>query len=185
MTIPGPLFGLLLLVSVLPSAGCETFEPMMSPQGDTVVLYSLARPEFISLPAGFDFFTPQRVVIEEPKDRFANFDAAFSELDGEFVLLPAGLFETFEINPGIAVDSSGVSFEDLTQAPSGGYVTEEAVPLREGRIYVVRTRAEQGSCSRYAKAEVVELAPEGVLELRFLRNNLCNDRTLTDIEDDD
>lgn len=184
-TVPGPLFGLLILALVLPSTACETFEPTMFPVGDTVELYSLARPEYIGQRSGFDFIVPRSVVVEEPKgQQFADFDIAFSELEDEFVLLPAGLFESFDIDPGIAVDTSGVSFEELTRAPSSGYATEEAVPIRPGPIYVVRTRQDRGSCSRYAKVEVLELDPEGILEFRFLRNNLCNDRTLTDIDED-
>lgn len=185
-TASGPLLGLLILVSTLPTTACETFEPTMFPVGDTIVLYSLARPEFIGRRSGFDFITPQAVVLEEPKgQRLAEFDVAFSELEGKFVLLPAGLFETFDIDPAIAVDSTGVTFEELTRAPSKGYVTDEAVPLRTGRIYIVRTRQDRGSCSRFAKVEVLDLDPEGILEFRFLRNNLCNDRTLTDVDEED
>ena len=42
---------------------------------------------------------------------------------------------------------------------------------------MIRTRS-SGACSQYAKMEVLELEADGVLEFRFLRNNLCNDRTL-------
>jgi hypothetical protein len=177
-SVSGPVLGLLILVSILPSAGCDSVEPPMFPVGDTVVLYSLARAEYIGYASAFDFRTPQAVVVEQPKGSdFAAFDVAFSELDGDFVLLPAGLFESFGTAPGIAVDESGVSFEELSRAPSEGYVTDAAVPLGEGPVYVIRTRS-SGACSQYAKMEVLELAADGVLEFRFLRNNLCNDRTL-------
>ncbi len=176
--ISGPLLGLLILVSILPSAGCDSVEPTMFPVGDTVVLYSLARAEYIGYASAFDFRTPQAVVVERPKGSdYSDFDVAFSELDGEFVLLPAGLFESFGSDPGIAVDESGVAFEELSRAPSDGYVVDEAVSLREGPVYVIRTRS-RSSCSQYAKMEVLELEADGVLEFRFLRNNLCNDRAL-------
>lgn len=185
-TVSRPLFGLLILVSILPFTACETFEPTMFPVGDTVVVYSLARVEYIGFPSAFDFRTPQAVVLERPRTQgqaFADFDVAFSELDGGFVLLPAGMFESFGIEPGIAVDSSGVSYEQLTTAPESGFVTDAAVDLREGPVYVVRTRS-QNACSQYAKMEVLELDPDGTIEFRFLRNNLCNDRTLTDPTED-
>lgn len=180
----GPLLGLLLLAVTLPSLGCEAFEPEMFPVGDTVVLHSLARTEYIGEWSGYDFATPQPVVVERPREQqFEIFDAAFSEQDGEFVMLPAGMFESFQITPGIAVDSSGVTFEGLEEAPREGYVTDAPVRLREGPVYLVRTRRLNG-CTRYAKFEVLDLDPDGILEFRFLRNNLCNDRTLTDVDSD-
>lgn len=178
-----PFLGLLLAVPVLASTACEGFEPTRLPVGDTVSLYSLARPEYIGRHSAFDFATPRAVVVEQPKSSFSDFDVAFSEADGEFVALPAGVFETFSIEPGIAVDSSGALFETLERAPSDGYVTDRPVPLEEDRLYIVRTR-QQGICSQYAKFEVLELDPEGVIEFRFLRNNLCNDRSLADNEDE-
>lgn len=177
-SVSGPLFGLLILVSILPSAGCDSVEPTMFPVGDTVTLYSLARAEYIGRASAFDFRTPQAVVVERPKGSdFAEFDVAFSEIDGAPVLLPAGLFESFGTEPGILVDESGVSFEELSRAPADGYITDAAVDLREEWVYVIRTRS-RGACSQYAKMEVLELEADGLLEFRFLRNNLCNDRAL-------
>lgn len=177
--VSGPLVGVLLLALSLPSTGCDAFEPTMFPVGDTVVLHSLARAEHIGEVSAFDFIIPQAVVVERPKDRsYTDFDVAISELDGAFVMLPAGMFETFDIEPGIVVDRSGVVFEEVTEAPSSGYITDTEVPLELGPIYVVRTRA-QNACSRYAKFEVLDLdMADGTVEFRFLRNNLCNDRAL-------
>ncbi len=182
--LAGPGLVLLLMASLLPQVGCEGYEPPMFPVGDTVELYSLARPEYIGLQSGFDFIFPQSVVIEQPvSGDYRNFDVAFSELGGAFVLLPAGMFETFDIQPGVR-EVTGTTFEGLEEAPSGDYVTDEAVALREGGLYVVRSRS-QGACSRYAKVDVLALDPDGILEFRFLRNNLCNDRTLTDVDEED
>lgn len=179
-SVSGSLLGLLALASILPTASCESFEPTRFPVGDTVVLYSLARAEHIGQVSAYDFIAPVAVVVERPKapESFTDFDVAFSELDGEFVMLPAGMFESFGIEPGIAVDTSGASFEEITRAPSSGYETDTAVPLREGPIYLVRTRS-RNACSRYGKFEVLDLDDDGILEFRFLRNNLCNDRVLT------
>lgn len=184
-TVSGPRLAALALAVILPLAGCDSFEPTRFPMGDTVVLYSLARAEHIGEVSAYDFIAPTAVVVERPKppESFTDFDLAFSELDGEFVMLPAGLFESFGIEPGLAVDSSGATFEDVDRAPSSGYVTDAAVPLREGPIYIVRTRA-RNACSRYGKFEVLDLDDAGILEFRFLRNNLCNDRTLTDVTED-
>jgi hypothetical protein len=180
--LAGPGLGLLLLIPLLSQAGCEGYEPPRFPVGDTVELYSLARPEYIGERSGFDFISPQSVVIEQPKTGdYRNFDVAFSELDGTFVLLPAGMFENFDIQPGVATVTG--SFEGLDEAPGDGYVTDEAIPIREGALFAVRSRS-SGACSRYAKMEVLALDPDGILEFRFLRNNLCNDRTLTDVDEE-
>lgn len=184
LTVSGPISGLLFLALTLPGGGCDAYEPTAFPVGDTVVLYSLARAEYIGERSGFDFIAPQAVRIEQAKlSPPGDFDIAFSELDGAFVLLPAGAFEGLNVTPGIAVDSSGVLFEQYHRAPSEGYITEEPVPLRMDVIYAVRTRSQSG-CSRYGKLEVLDLDPEGILEFRFLRNSLCNDRGIPDVDFD-
>ncbi|NIP81746.1 MAG: hypothetical protein GWM90_22025 [Gemmatimonadetes bacterium] len=103
---------------------------------------------------------------------------AFSEIDGGFVFLPAGLFDTFDIRPGIVRAESGVTFDGFEQAPREGYVIDAPVPLEVGGVYAVRSRSDARRCVRYGKFEVLDLDPEGLLEFRFLRNNLCNDRRL-------
>lgn len=181
-SIAGPILGLLILVTVVPlSTACEGFEFEWVAVEDTVTLYSLARPEYADLPAAFDFISRNRVVVDRPMsgDPFV-FDMAFSEQDGEMVLLPAGLFETFSINPGIAIDSSGTTFEELAEAPREGYVTDAAVPVRTDVIYTIRTRQDGSGCRRYGKFEVVETDPQGILIFRQIRNQLCNDRGLID-----
>lgn len=185
LTVSGPLLGLLILVSALPFAGCDAFEPPRFPVGDTVALFSLARADYIGEQSGFDFITPRAVVVERPRgpqEEQSDFDVAFSELDGQFVLLPGGLFESYTIEPGLVEAESGVSFENVEEAPSEGFVTDEPVVLREGSVLIIRTR-QQGTCARYAKVEILDLDPTGVLEFRYLRNNLCNDRTLTELDD--
>lgn len=184
-TVSGPILGLLIVAAAVPFTGCDAFEPTRFPVGDTVALFSLARDEHIGQRSAFDFITTQAVIVERPKDpreELSNFDVAFSELNGDFVLLPGGLFESFSIEPGIVEVEGGTSFEGVEEAPSEGFVTDAPVVLREGAVLVIRTRR-QGTCIRYAKAEILDLDPSGVLEFRYLRNNLCNDRTLTDVDD--
>lgn len=179
-TLAGPVFGLLFLaVSVPLTTGCETFDLEWLPIEDTVSLYSLARPEYIDRPSAYDFYSRRVVVVEQPfPGDPAVYDVVFSEIDGAFVLLPAGIFATFSIRPGIAVDSSGTPFEELAEAPSDGYVTDAAVPVRTDVVYMVRTRTDRSGCSRYGKFEVLDIDPQGLLEFRQVRNNLCNDREL-------
>ena len=179
------LVWLLFPAAMVPLIGaCDQFELNWVPVEDTVSLYSLARPEYIDMPSAFDFYSRRVIVVEQPfPGEPMIFDVAFSELDGEFVFLPAGIFATFAISPGIAVDSSGTPFDELVEAPAGGYVTDAPVPVRTDVVYTVRTRRAGAGCSRYGKFEVLELDSEGLVEFRQVRNNLCNDRELIPPED--
>lgn len=185
-SIAGPILGLLVLVTVVPmSTACEGFEFDWVAVEDSVTLFSLARPEYADLPAAFDFISRSRVVVDRPmsSDPYV-FDMAVSEEGGEMVLLPAGVFQTFGVDPGIAIDSSGTTFDELAEAPREGYITDVAVPVRTDVVYTVRTRQDGGGCRRYGKLEVLEVEPEGILHFRAVRNNLCNDRELIPPEDE-
>ncbi|MFW5947513.1 MAG: hypothetical protein ACOCUW_03385 [Gemmatimonadota bacterium] len=184
-TLAGPAFGLLILAATVPwTGGCDGFDLNWTAIEDTISLYSLARPEYIDQPSAFDFYNRITVVVEQPTPGAASsFDLAFSEVDGAFVMLPAGLFATFDINPGVMPITTGETFEELAVAPRDGYITDEPVTLDEGGIYVVRTRRSRGGCNRYAKFEVLDLDPQGLVEFRQVRNSLCNDRELIPAED--
>jgi hypothetical protein len=174
-----PLAGLTILAAMTTVTACDTFEPTWFAVPDTPVLYSLARTEFIGLPSAYDFIAQRPVVVERPKNQDPyDFDIAVTEIDGEFHVLPAGMFEGFPIQPGIAVDSSGIEFDDMERAPRDGYVTDRPVPLREGWIYAVQTRRDFRGCNMYGKFAVMDLDAAGIVELRAIRNPLCNDRNL-------
>lgn len=180
--LSAPVLGVVILATALPFAGCEVFELEMRPFADTTELFSLARPEFLGRPSAFDFWNAAPRVIETAKFRdsdVANFDLAFSELDGEFVVLPAGVFQTISTTPGVQAARPGVPFVDVVEAPDTGYVTSVPVPIDTGVVYIVRTRTVGGTCTRYAKFEVLELDPAGVIEFEYFRNDRCNDRLIT------
>jgi hypothetical protein len=170
---------LLLIVGLTPLAACDAFEPAWFDFMDEVELHSLARAEFIGQPSGYDFIQQRPVVVEQPKlhDPY-DFDLAVTEIDGVFYALPAGMFEGFPIEPGIAVDSSGTELDDVRQAPREGYVTDAPVPLRTDWVYIVQIRRDQAGCQRYGKFDVAALGEDGTVELRTIRNPLCNDRNL-------
>jgi hypothetical protein len=175
----GPLAGLLLLAATIPHLACDTFEPTWFAIDDQVLLHSLARAEFVGLESAYDFIAQRPVVVEQPKVQEPyDFDIAVTELGGVFHVLPAGVFEGFPIQPGVAVDSSGITFEQMERAPRDGYVTDAAIPLRLGWVYAVQTRRDFRGCQMYGKFEVIALDPSGVAEIRAIRNPLCNDRNL-------
>jgi len=147
---------------------------------DTLAVYSLAREELHGLPAAIDFVSVQVVRVDQP-GASGLWDVALSELDGEFVLLPAGAVSGIGLRPGIAVIEDQ-AFEDVVRAPrdTAAYTRTEPVPVRTDVVYVIRTGRRTGSsCSYFAKAEVVTAdADAGRVEIQVVRNINCNDRDL-------
>ena len=186
-----PLGGLLLVLAMVPFGGCEAYDPSWLVQVDSAALYSLARTEYIGRAGGYDFARSRTqgggaVVVEraDPANQF-EFDFAVTEVGGEFVALPAGLFEGHDIQPGIKRDSTGVAFDEWELAPRDGYITDEPVPLETGALYAVRSRRNVfDGCTHYGKFEVLELDPDGVVRIQAVRNHLCNDRELIPPDDD-
>jgi hypothetical protein len=75
----------------------------------------------------------------------------------------------------------GVGLEDVTRAPADttAYVADEAVPVRMGNVYVVKTNRARGSfgttCVYHAKLEPVVIdVPGGSLLFRYVTNPVCN-----------
>jgi len=169
-----------LVLGSLVVSGCDdAFDFDWILQVDTAVVYSLSRPEYLDRASAYDFGPgggPR--VVEVPAATPVRWDLAFAEEDGDFVALPAGLFQGFDIDPGVQEITGGVSFDALDLAPRDGYVTSESFPLREGGLYVVKSRRDFRRCNHYAKFEVLRLDPIGIIEFQSVENPLCNDREL-------
>jgi len=164
------------------TASCDDpYKLEWSVSPDTVLLYSLTRPE-LNLPSGFDFFNRTRVVLENP-DATGNWDMAVDVRAGELVLLPPGAL-------GISSKAQvaplpGRAFDDVTEAPSdtAAYTARSPVLVELGTVYVWRTRQMYGaygtSCVYYAKMEPLAIdAPGGTLQFVFDSSPACNDRSL-------
>jgi hypothetical protein len=107
---------------------------------DTVTLGALEGTP-ISTPSGYRISSgPVRT------DQTVDFEFAYNIRrldDGTFqrVLLPRaalGLAATDQLEPGLQRREE--SFDDITHAPSNGYVSDSAVPVQLGERYVVRSR---------------------------------------------
>ncbi|MGH7506984.1 MAG: hypothetical protein ACRELX_15110, partial [Longimicrobiales bacterium] len=68
---------------------------------DTVVVFSISRPELLGKPSGFDMTRLEPVTIESPLGG-VNWDFALAEQDGEFVMLPASSIEGLGSRAAIA-----------------------------------------------------------------------------------
>lgn len=154
---------------------------------DTTTVFSLARPD-LNLPSGFDFEQRQTVRIHTPgaTDRW---DFAVDTREGQLVLLPPGALG-IENTSGITV-LEGRDLEEVSEAPADSalYTFDAPVPLREGAVYVVRTREVMDRfgipCVKFAKLGPVDIrVDEGVLTFAFDANPRCDDPTLQGDEAD-
>ncbi len=148
---------------------------------DTVLLFSLARPE-LNLVSGFAFFQGMAIRIEAA-DATGTWDAALDTRGADLVLLPPG---ALGVTSGARITAlQGVSLEDVIQAPADTmvYIADEAVPVRFGTVYVIKTNRAPGSfgssCVYYAKLEPVVIdVPGGTLTFRYVTNPICNSQDL-------
>jgi len=173
-----------MLAALVGVAGCDDdIGPFLwdgTPR--TVSVYSLAREELHGLPAAIDFTTSQAIRVDLP-GASGSWDVALSEIDGEFVLLPAGSIPGIGLRPGIAVIEDQ-AFEDVVRAPrdTAAYTWTEPVPVRTDVVYVIRTGRRPGLLCAfyyYAKAEVTTIDRDaGRVDMRVVQNPYCNDRSL-------
>jgi hypothetical protein len=168
-------------VIALAACGDDPFAVNWTPAPDTVLLYSLARPE-LNLVSGFNFRRRLTVRIEDPEST-GSWDMAVDTRGGQIVLLPPG---------ALGVESwariapvPGETFESLNEAPADTllYASDEPVPATVGTVYVVRTERYAGAfgtrCVSYGKFEPLEVDPEdGILTMVFDVSPVCNDRRL-------
>jgi hypothetical protein len=150
---------------------------------DTVLLYSLARPE-LGLESGFSFVPrPAPSVIEAP-NATGTWDMALDTRGGELVLLPPG---SLGITSRARISPLGpVAFDDVVEAPEDTllYVADDPVSVAAGSVYIVRTNRTAGtfgsSCLYYAKMEPLTIdVAGGTLLFRYVASPICNSRDLT------
>lgn len=163
------------------ACGDDPFQINWEEAPDTVLIYSLARPE-LNLASGFSLISGQLVRVEAA-DATGSWDLALDTRGGELVLLPPGVLNV-ESEAGIA-PMPGMTYDEVVQAPSdsASYFTHEPVPVTLGTIYVVRTSEGIGAfgrrCVYFGKMKPLEMDVEGgTMTFMFDRSPVCNDRRL-------
>jgi hypothetical protein len=163
------------------SCGDDPFAFNWSDQPDTVLLYSLARPE-LNLASAFGFF--QKVLVQiEAAGVTGSWDVAVDTRNDAIVMLPPGAL-------GVAGSAristlENMTLADVTEAPGDTllYVSDEPVLMELGNVYVIRTNRAPGSfgssCVYYAKLAPVSVdATGGTLTFEFVTNPVCNSQDL-------
>ncbi|HEX7242389.1 MAG TPA: hypothetical protein VF263_19025 [Longimicrobiaceae bacterium] len=185
------LAALALLAPALSLAACDDATGV---GGATIVTDTLtigAPPVAgLTVPTALDVVVVQGIVLgggrfpENPGDAEA-WDVALRLSGGQFTLAPRGAVGVDGRRAGIT-DPLTVGFDALEEAPaSARYKTTEAVPLRAGGVYVVRSRSYGvggGSCFHYAKLQPLELDPAaGTARLVVASSGaFCGDTRLVD-----
>lgn len=174
----GILTALVVAVPAFAGAcGDDPFQINWVSSPDTVLIYSLARPE-LNLPAGFNFHGGDLVRVEGPQST-GLWDVAVDTRGNEMVFLPPG---ALGVSSRARITTlPDMSFLDVTEAPSDTlvYVADQPVPIRLGTIYVVRTGRSAGvfssSCVYYAKLEPLVIDPAGgTLSFVYEDSPVCN-----------
>ena len=169
----------MLLVSAVVVACSDSTAPTATltnvERSDT--LYSLIGTP-VATPSGYALDGGRRV----RTDLTDAFDFAYNvEADGRHVFIPRGAFgidSSNTVNPGFQLQSK--TFDEITTAPSNGYVSTDVVPIAVGDRYVVRSRI---TCSigvpQYAKLEIVSFDDVAkTVAFRILIDENCGFRGL-------
>ena len=173
-----------LLILTLTVWGCG--EDLLGPgtwiaAPDTVVLYSLARPE-LSLLSAFNLH--QRATVHvETVGATTQWDIALDTRLGQLVLIPPGALGIVS-RARVAV-LPGMSFDEAVEAPLDTllYTAVQPVQVQLNSVYVVRTDTRPtdfgGSCVYYAKLEPLAIdVTASSVEFVFDGSPVCNDRRL-------
>ena len=161
----------------------DPFEIRWDLQADTVLLYSLARPE-MNMDSGFNFrpgtLGPVRI---EAATATGTWDIALDTRGGELVLLPPSALGVSSAARLAAIP--GKRREEVVEAPADTtvYSVDQPVPVRSGTVYVIRTDRAPGAfgsrCFYYARFEPIQIDVEnGNLTFVYDASPVCNSRRL-------
>jgi len=148
---------------------------------NTVLLYSLARPE-LNLPSGFDFVDRREIEIQEPGST-GLWDLLVDTQDGQLVFVsPGALGIDSEV---MILQIPDTAFADVLTAPEDStlYTKDQPVPIETGSVYVLRTHEGPSRfgvpCVFWGKIQPtdVDLALETV-QFIYDVSILCDDRGL-------
>ncbi len=172
---------LLPLLALSAAAACSDNDNLPDPTDenlvDTVTVGSLTDTP-ITTASGFSVSLGAIRTDLSPDFDFA-YDIQGDPATGTSVILPRaalGIVSNSSAEPGVMLRTD--TFDEIEAAPSNGYITEEAVPVAMGNVYIVRSRVVCNiGVPLYAKVEVIGLE-DNSLTLKVLSNTNCGYREL-------
>jgi hypothetical protein len=170
------------LLMGLTACGDDPFSFRWDDAPDTVLIYSLSRPE-LNLASGISFVPPPSLTVVENPNATGTWDLALDTLGAGLAFLPPG---ALGITARARISVLGaVNFDEVMEAPEDTllYQGDEAVPVSDGTVYIVSSNRRAGSfgssCVYYAKIQPVTIdVPGGTLLLRYVASPICNSRDL-------
>lgn len=176
---------LIPLVVLIVAACDDPYGPAMwSATPDTVLIYSASRPEHIGRASAVDIATQGVLPLPlEAPGVSGNWDFALTDVADGLAIVPASAFEGLESRARIGVDTV-LSFEDVTEAPRDtAQFTVDPLLLREGDVYVIRSRRAPtcgggGAGFRYAKLRPLAIdEAAGTFRFEIIINPYCDNRS--------
>ena len=163
-------------------AACDDdFNQSWSALPDTVLLYSVSRPELIGQPSAYDFYDGVPFVVENPTST-GRWDVVLVDQGNTLALVPASAFNELDTRAGIATIGAQTLEEVETAPRDTSLYSRQAVPMQLGTVYVIRSRRVDcgiGTGVRYGKFEPLEIdVAAGTLLMRAVLNPFCSDRKL-------
>ena len=153
-------------------------DPTLTNVVDTVTIGALEGTP-VSTPSGFSI-NLQAVRTDQTVDfEFAYNIRRLPDDSYQRVLLPRAALgiSTSSANPGLQRREE--SFEELTRAPSNGYVSDSAVPIQVGERYLVRSRVVCTSLGvpLYGKLEILSFQ-DSTVTFKVLADRNCGFKDL-------
>lgn len=181
----------LIPLAVLIVAACEDpFGPAVwNATPDTVLIYSASRAEYIGRASALDITSlPVAALPLEAPGVTGNWDIALTDYEGGLALVPASAFEGLQSRARIGVLPDR-ELADVTEAPRDtAAFTVDPLPLREGDVYIVRSR--RASCGgvsagfRYGKLRAVAIdEAAGTFRFEIVVNPYCDNRSFVPPEE--
>lgn len=187
------LCGLVLLAGL--SAGCEGNDFRIDPLLSTDTLVLAAPTSATDLPSALDL-TPEGAMVDRVRfpERLQDaelWDLALRVVDGRLSFVPAGQVGLSDgggrSRAAITEALDGRTFDSVREAPNRkDFVTDRAVPLAVGAVYVARSRL--ASCGftaseYYAKLQPLEIDPaRQTVRFQIVNNSRCGDPRLVEVD---
>jgi hypothetical protein len=174
----GAAAGLMAVVAAC-GEGTQLPDPTTENAIDTVTIYAL-NGTAIGTESAFDIV----VGLARRPELHQEYDFAFDIDSANRAILLPGNLSGLPSSAGLQVSST--SFDEIVRAPLDEYVSDTALVVQMGMVFLGRSRSSTTFCSayvgsipRYAKFEVIELdLAARTVTLEFLANLNCGYRDL-------
>ena len=147
---------------------------------DTLSIFALSGTP-VQSPSGYS--VPEGPVRTDRSTAFDfAYDIAITSNDTIRYFLPQAVLDlqvNNQVNPGLQRRAD--SFDQIIEAPSNGYITNDSVEVDSGQVFIVRSRLVCGiGVSLYSKIEILKFVDSTrTVDFKVLANTNCGYKRLT------